>query len=103
MSKGNLVGQATPEQIKEWKEKHSDIFAVTVAAHVCYLKKPTRKDLSYASTAGKTDPLKFNEVILRNCWLGGSEEIRTEDNLFMGACGVLDKLIEIEEAEIKKL
>jgi hypothetical protein len=103
MSEEKFIGEATPDQIKEWKEKYGVVNAVKVDGHICYLKNPSRSHLSAASVAAKTDPLKFNEVILRNCWLGGSEEIRTNDALFLGASGVLDQLIEIKEAELEKL
>ena len=103
MSNEKLIGQATPEQIAEWKEKHGEIFSIKVDGHVCYLRKPRRKDISYASVAGKTDSLKFNEAMLRQCWLGGSEAIRTDDDKFMGAGAILDQLVEVKEAELEKL
>ena len=98
-----LVGQATVAEIDEWKKRHGDIYAIKVDGHVCYLRKPTRRDLSFASSAGKKDPLKFNETLLRDCWLGGSEAIRRDDDKFMGASGVLDKIIPDAEAEREKL
>ena len=91
-----LVGQATVAEIDEWKKRHGDIYAIKVDGHVCYLRKPTRRDLSFASSAGKKDPLKFNETLLRDCWLGGSEAIRRDDDKFMGASGDA-------EAELEKL
>ena len=98
-----LVGQATVAEIDEWKKRHGDIYAIKVDGHECYLRKPTRRDLSFASSAGKKDPLKFNETLLRDCWLGGSEAIRRDDDKFMGASGVLDKIIPDAEAELEKL
>jgi len=98
-----LIGQATPEQIAAWKEEYEEVFGVRVEGHICYLKKPSRRIISYASVAGKTDPLKFNEVIMRDCWLGGSEAIRKEDDLFLAAGGVLMDLIEVKDAELEKL
>ena len=98
-----LVGQATVAEIDEWKKRHGDIYAIKVDGHVCYLRKPTRRDLSFASSAGKKDPLKFNETLLRDCWLGGSEAIRRDDDKFMGASGVIDKIIPDAEAELEKL
>ena len=98
-----LVGQATVAEIDEWKKRHGDIYAIKVDGHVCYLRKPTRRGLSFASSAGKKDPLKFNETLLRDCWLGGSEAIRRDDDKFMGASGVLDKIIPDAEAELEKL
>ena len=98
-----LVGQATPEQIEAWKKQHGVIYAATVGDGICYLKKPSRKVLGYASFASKNNPLNFNEVILNDCWLGGDESIRTDDAKFLGVSGVLAELIEVKEAELKKL
>lgn len=93
----------TSEQIAKLKEEHKDVYAVETGGHIGYLRKPKRKDISYASIAGKVDPIKFNEAILRTCWLGGSEAIRTDDDKFMAASGVLADLIEVADAELKKL
>lgn len=94
---------ATETQIKEWKEKHKDIYLVTVDDKGCYLRKPTRKEISYATMMGKSDPLKFSEAILNSCWLDGDDEIKTDDELFMGVAGQLAELVKVKEAEIKKL
>ena len=83
-NKQTLIGEVTADQINAWKEQHGEVFAIKVNGHVCYLRKPTRRELSFATTAGKNDPLKFNETLLRGCWLGGSEAIRRDDDKFMG-------------------
>lgn len=101
--KKTLVGQATPEQIEAWKRQHGDIYAVECGDSICYLKKPSRKALGYASYASKTNPLNFNETILNDCWLGGDESIKTDDAKFLGVSQTLGQLIEVKEAEIKKL
>lgn len=93
----------TKEQIAEWKKKYGSVFQLSVEDKTAYLRKPDRKTLSYASTAGQSDPLKFNEVLLKGCWLGGDEEIRTDDDLFLAASGKLGELIQVKEAELKKL
>ena len=98
-----LVGQATPEQIEAWKKQYGDIYAIKVENGVCYLKKPSRKALGYASYASKQNPLNFNEVILNDCWLGGDESIRTDDAKFLGVSGTIAQIIEVKEAELKKL
>ncbi len=97
------MDQIAKEQIEEWKKKHGDVFCVTVDGKTAYLKKPDRKTLSAAAVLGKSDPMKYNEVMLNNCWLGGDEEIKTDDALFLGVSSKLSELIEIKEAEIKKL
>lgn len=101
--KEELIGQATPEQIEEWKNKYGKMMAIKVDGHICYLKSPDRKTLGYASQAAKTNPMKFNEIVLTNCFVGGSEAIKTDDMLFLGASSVLEQLIEIKEAELVKL
>lgn len=93
----------TKEQIAEWKKKYGTVFQLTVSGKTAYLHKPDRKTLSYASTVGQTDPLKFNKILLKGCWLGGDEEIKTDDDLFLAASGKLGELIQVKEAELKKL
>ena len=92
---------ATPEQIAEWKAQHGEFFGITVEDKICYLKKPDRKTLSFASQVG-ADPMKFNEVILKNCWLGGDEEIMTDDSLFLAVSSKLDQVVEFKKAELVK-
>lgn len=90
-------------QIKIWKKEHGDVFQLSVDDKVCYLKTPDRKALSYAAAAGASDPLKFNEIILKSCWLGGDEEIKTNDTLFMSVAAKIPELIQIKEAKLVKL
>ncbi len=96
-------GQATAEQIAKWKQKHGEIFEIGTAGKVCYLKKPGRKELSFASITGGEDPYKWNEAILESCWLGGDEEIKKDDELFLAASSKLTELVKIQESYIKKL
>lgn len=91
------------EQIQEWKAKHGDVYKITSGDKECFLRSPKRKELSYASLAGKDDPLAFNEVILKSCWLGGDEEIKTNDAYFIGASKVIGDVIQIKEAKLEKL
>lgn len=103
MNKEELKGQATPEQIAEWKKTNKNVFAVTVDGHIAYLKSPDRKTLSYATVAGSKDALKFNEILMKGCWLGGSEEIKTDDELFYAVSSQLAEIIQVKEAELVKL
>ena len=93
----------TKEQIQEWKNQYKDIFVISVEDKMVYLRTPDRKTLSYASTLATKDPLRFNEVILENCWLGGDEEIKTNDELFLAVSSKLPDLIQIKEATLEKL
>lgn len=91
------------EQIQEWKVKHGDVYKITSGDKECFLRTPKRKELSYASLAGKDDPLAFNEVILKSCWLGGDEEIKTNDAYFMGVSKVIGDIIQIKKSKLEKL
>lgn len=93
--------KVTKEQIKEWKEKHGELFQITVEDKSCILRKPNRKDLSYASVV--KDPIKMSETLLNRLWLGGDEEIKTDDELFMATVNVMEDVLKVKEAEIKKL
>ncbi len=97
-----LIGEATSDQIAEWKKKYGEVSGIIVDGRIGYLKPVDRKTLSYASTVGAKDPMKFNEVILANCWLGGDEEIQTNDTLFLSVSIKLAELIELKEAELVK-
>ena len=98
-----MKDKPTPAKIAEWKSVHGDVYRIVVAGKECYLKTPSRKTLGYASVAAKENPLKFNEVVLRDCWLAGDEEIKTDDTLFLSVGKHLDGLIQIKESELEKL
>lgn len=91
----------TKEQIKEWKAKQGELFEITVEDKSCILHRPTRKDLSYASAV--KDPIKMSEVMLNALWVDGDEEIKEDDSLFLAAIQKMQDILEVKEAEIKKL
>jgi len=93
----------TQAQIKEWKAEYGDIFKIAVEDKIAYLHSPDRKTLSYATSVGGKDPLKFNEIILNNCWLDGDEEIKTKDAYFLAVSGKLADIIQVKEAKLEKL
>ena len=53
--------------------------------------------------AGQNDPIKFSELILNSCWLAGDEQIKTDDELFMGVSQLLGEMIKIKSFELEKL
>ena len=65
------------------------------------MHRPTRKDLSYASAV--KDPVKMSEVMLNALWVAGDEEIKEDDSLFLAAIQKMQDILEVKEAEIKKL
>lgn len=89
------------EDINKWKATHGDLFEISVEDKSCILHKPTRQDLSYASVI--KDPIKMSEVMLKQLWVAGDEEIKTNDELFMAVVAKMDEILKVKEAEIKKL
>ena len=95
----------TEKEKKEYKEKYKEIYEITVDDKACIVRKPNRKDLSYAMQAsnGGKDAVKLQEALFNNCFIAGDEEFKVDDALFFAAGAKLSELMEIKEAEIKKL
>lgn len=96
------------EKINALKAKHGHVFMYEVEdengeVKRCYLKKPDRKVLSAAAVVGKNDPLKYNELLIKNCWLEGDDIIKDDDAYFLGLSSMVGDLIEIKQGELKKL
>lgn len=98
-----MANEITKEQIAEWKRKHGNVFKISVEGKEGYLKKPDRKTMAFALTKVNSDPLGYMESLLKNSWLGGDEEILTDDELFYAACAQMEQLIEMKQAELVKL
>lgn len=96
--------EVTPEVIKSWKAQYGEISQFKCEDKVAYFKKPDRKALSYATTAGGSkDPFKFNEIILNNCFIGGDKEVIENDEYFLTINGFVSNLIEVKTYELVKL
>lgn len=97
------IEKPTKADIEAWKKKHGEVFKLTIEDKECFLKTPDRKAMSYAASVAIKDPLKFNEILLNNCWLGGNEEIKTQDSLFLAASSKIGEIIQIKDASLEKL
>jgi hypothetical protein len=95
--------EASAGQIEVWKAKYEKVWKLKVADKEAIVRSPERNELSYAAKVGANDPMKYNEYMLKTCWLAGDEEIQTIDSYFMGACGQLEKLIQIQESSLEEL
>ena len=94
--------EITQEKIEGWKKQHGDIYLIEVEDKACVVRKPNRKDLSFAMLL-KDDPIKFNETLLNNLWVDGDEELKTNDDYFLAVSSQLGELLQIKEATLKKL
>jgi len=90
-------------QIEDWKKKYGKVYKVEVDGKEAYLRTPDRRILAMVAAMAGNDGIKYNEAILKNCWLAGDEEIQTNDSLFLGVSAKLPDLIDIKEAELKEV
>lgn len=67
-----------------------------------FIKYPSRIDVSLCMTMKDTDPLRGKEIVLRNSWLEGDMEILEDTELFLSATTVLDEIINVRQAIVKK-
>ena len=93
-----LIGEVSAEQIATWKATHGIVKGIKVGGHIGYCKVVDRKILSFAQQLPVG--IKQNEVVLKECWLGGSEEIRTNDSLFLSCQAQINQLHDFKKAEL---
>jgi len=101
MGKDKLIGEVTPEQIAEWKKKHGPGKRFVIDGHVAYLRYPTRVEVSYANSIASKDPIKSNEQFLKTIWLGGSDEIKTNNQFFFAITPFLKDMLTTKEVEVE--
>ena len=102
MATEKLKGQATEEQIKEWKEKHGKVFFTKAECHIAYFRRPKRQELGYAMSM-QNDPLKMSEMLLKNCFIDGSDVFITDTEFMLGAAELIEKLLAVKKVELGKL
>jgi hypothetical protein len=100
-----LAGQATEAQIADWKAKHKyGIYAIEVDGHIGYFKNPGRHELNCAmSKADKDRALDMFEQLAQVTFLGGSDAILTDDQMFIGASQELKVKLEGKKAKLVNL
>lgn len=95
-----LIGQATPEQIAEWKKKHGKVFTYVVDDKIAYLRSVDRNLYSLAASKISTSPAKFNEVVIDGIWLGGCEDIKKLDTYYFGLVDFVEELMGKKKGEL---
>ncbi|GAB2586597.1 hypothetical protein [Spirosoma areae] len=123
MAKKNLTtAEITPEVIAEWKVEFGEVSKITVAdksvkydphmvpadddeienGRVAYLRKPTDKELSFAMSKLPV-MLDAGKVLLKSCWLGGDDEMKTDGALFNAAAMEALQFLEVRQSKLVKL
>lgn len=88
-------------KLQELKKAHGDVYKLCVDGLKCYVRKPNRQDLSYISVV--KNPIQQCTMLLNLLWIEGDERIKDDDTLFLSVAPKLSDLLELKEAELKKL
>lgn len=90
------------EQIEKWKEEFGEVYVLPVEDKTAYLRMPNMTDFKRAFVAmQKEGELAFGEVMLNALFIGGDEDIKTNDDYFLPARKELVLFFNFEDAEIE--
>lgn len=83
-------------------------YLIEVEDKKAYLKAINRATLEVVlglimPSNGDPQYIKAGEIILNTCWVGGDEEIRTDEEYLNAAAMQAYQLVEIKTASLKKL
>lgn len=100
-----LVGAQSIEQINNWKAAYANgIYSIETNGHIAYFKNPDRHDINCAmSKADKEKALDVYETLAQLTFLGGSEALLVNDQLFLGICKELKAKLEGAKAILVNL
>lgn len=100
-----LKGQASEAQIAEWKARYKyGIYAIEVDGHVGYFKNPGRHEVNCAmSKADRDRALDIFEELANVTFIGGSEEILRDDQMFIGISQELKAKLDGKKATLVNL
>ena len=100
-----LKGQATEAQIAEWKSKYKyGIYAIEVCGHIAYFKNPGRNELNCAmSKADRDRALDIFEELANVTFIGGSDEVLSDDQMFIGVSQELKVKLDGKKATLENL
>ncbi len=102
--KPTTAAEITEEMIAAWKKKNpAGVFAIIIDDKKGFVRRPNRLDLQYAMSYLKGGgELKMVETLLEEIWLGGDQEILTDDEYFLGACMQIQGMVQVRQAELVK-
>ena len=108
-----LPGAVSQKQVDHWKRQWGEdkVYQIIVRnddtkpvkEYTGYFRKPDMKVIQAASAFVDTDPIKSGLIVVDNCFLGGDEAFKTDDEIHVSAALALNRLFKIRVAEIKNL
>jgi hypothetical protein len=105
MHEQQLTGQQTEEQIANWKKEYKQgIYAISVDGHIGYFKNPNRHEMNCAMSKASADAaLDMYEELARLTFIGGSEEVINNDQMFFGMVQQIKVKMEGKKATLVNL
>lgn len=102
-----LIGEVDQTQINMWKARYRRVFGIIVPdgdeVHIGYFHRPDMEILAATNRLRKDDEIKAVGVLFDNCYLGGSEVMKTDAMVKMGAMAQFNSAISVQQGEIKNL
>lgn len=100
--KTNLSGYATPDQVEAWKKQYGEVFEAVVDNKIAYFKRASRATVRAALSFISKDKLKYIEVVLVNCIIGGDKSVLDNDEEFFGLVELVEEITKGKLVKIKK-
>jgi len=92
------------EQIDAWKKQYGSVYRFTSEdGKIGYFKKPDRKVMDAVAAKATSNPVLSNEILAKTCFIGGDEELITNDANFFGLSQKLKGLLQVIEGELQEL
>lgn len=103
-----LPGGVSQAQLKQWKNRWGEVTQISVKTDdgrtlYGYFKKPDLETIAASTRFIDTDPVKGGVIVMENCWLGGDEAIKTDDEAKFSVILRVNKLFKVLETEVKKM
>jgi hypothetical protein len=109
MSEEKNWQEPTPEQIKEWKKEHDEVFLLKAKdpkdgkVKPAYVRSPTVADLQRAAASDKQKAGTYNQSLYENCVLDAHPDVKKSKGCYQGMIFNMDKIIVAAEVEVEKL
>ncbi|MDF7813607.1 hypothetical protein [Hymenobacter sp. YC55] len=101
--------EVAAKTLDELKKEHGDVQTLTLkdkagnVVAVAHLKEPGRSVVARSmSLIAQNKPMEAGEFILENCFVGGNDQVLTNEKLKMSAAMQVIALVELLDGELKK-
>lgn len=102
-------GGVTEEQIAAWRNQYGRVAEVAVVdpdfneIHKGWFRRPDMKTMQAFSAMAKNNEIKGAETLFDNCWLGGSQMMKTDAVYKLQGLGALQNIFGKCVSSIKNL